>query len=147
MPDPVMTRQDIYRQPATAAERGVIHKPLSTWERVYNLTAVRKVAILLLLAAAWEIYARWLNNALLFPTFGATVEAFVDGFVHGTLPLKAWKDCLRCPKFNACDEIAMAYSVTPGAEIYMSAAPPEEESNEAALVFPILGTPRILDKI
>ena len=90
MPDPVMTREDIYRQPATAAERGVIHKPLSTWERVYNLTAVRKVAILLLLAAAWEIYARWLNNALLFPTFGATVEAFVDGFVHGTLLLKAW---------------------------------------------------------
>src|SRR6266567_168995 len=90
MPDPVMTREDIYRQPATAAERGVIHKPLSTWERVYNLTAVRKVAILLVLAAAWEIYARWLNNPLLFPTFGATVDAFVDGFVHGTLLLKAW---------------------------------------------------------
>ena len=29
------------------------------------------------------------------------------------LPLKAWKDCLRCPKFQACDEIAMAYMVTP----------------------------------
>ena len=23
------------------------------------------------------------------------------------LPLKAWKDCLRCPKFQACDEIAV----------------------------------------
>lgn len=23
------------------------------------------------------------------------------------LPLKAWKDCLRCPKFRCCDEIAM----------------------------------------
>ncbi|MBS1873407.1 MAG: N-acetyltransferase [Acidobacteria bacterium] len=23
------------------------------------------------------------------------------------LPLKAWKDCLKCPKFQACDEIAM----------------------------------------
>jgi len=23
------------------------------------------------------------------------------------LPLKAWKDCLRCPKFQCCDEIAM----------------------------------------
>ncbi len=90
MPDPAVTREDIYRQPATAAERGVIHKPLSTWERVYNLTAVRKVAILLVLAATWEIYARWLNNPLLFPTFVATVEAFVEGFVHGTLLLKAW---------------------------------------------------------
>ncbi len=26
---------------------------------------------------------------------------------RGTLPLKAWKDCLRCPKFQACDEIAV----------------------------------------
>jgi len=24
---------------------------------------------------------------------------------RGELPLKAWKDCLRCPKFAACDEI------------------------------------------
>ncbi len=23
------------------------------------------------------------------------------------LPLKAWKDCLRCPKFQCCDEIAV----------------------------------------
>ena len=32
------------------------------------------------------------------------------GFVEverGELPLKAWKDCIRCPKFQACDEIAM----------------------------------------
>ena len=26
---------------------------------------------------------------------------------RGELPLKAWKDCLRCPKFNACDEVAV----------------------------------------
>jgi amino-acid N-acetyltransferase len=26
---------------------------------------------------------------------------------RGELPLKAWKDCLRCPKFRCCDEIAM----------------------------------------
>jgi amino-acid N-acetyltransferase len=26
---------------------------------------------------------------------------------RGALPLKAWKDCLRCPKFQACDEIAV----------------------------------------
>jgi amino-acid N-acetyltransferase len=41
---------------------------------------------------------------------------YVDGFFRklgfsevdrGELPLKAWKDCLRCPKFQACDEIAM----------------------------------------
>jgi amino-acid N-acetyltransferase len=26
---------------------------------------------------------------------------------RGELPLKAWKDCLRCPKFHNCDEIAV----------------------------------------
>jgi amino-acid N-acetyltransferase len=32
------------------------------------------------------------------------------GFIEverGELPLKAWKDCLRCPKFQCCDETAM----------------------------------------
>lgn len=66
---------------------------------------------------------------------------------RGALPLKAWKDCLRCPKFQACDEIAMARMLTPGAEIYMSALPPEETPAEGTPVFPILGIPRILDKI
>lgn len=30
---------------------------------------------------------------------------------RGELPLKAWKDCLRCPKFHACDETAVVKSV------------------------------------
>lgn len=29
------------------------------------------------------------------------------------LPLKAWKDCLRCPKFQACDEIAVLKRLKP----------------------------------
>jgi len=29
------------------------------------------------------------------------------------LPLKAWKDCLRCPKFNSCDEIAVLRVLAP----------------------------------
>ena len=40
------------------------------------------------------------------------VDRFFEklGFVEverGELPLKAWKDCLRCPKFQSCDETAM----------------------------------------
>ena len=26
---------------------------------------------------------------------------------RGLLPLKVWKDCLSCPKFECCDEIAV----------------------------------------
>jgi amino-acid N-acetyltransferase len=32
---------------------------------------------------------------------------------RGELPLKAWKDCLRCPKFNCCDEIAVVRVLRP----------------------------------
>ncbi|HBY59745.1 MAG TPA: N-acetyltransferase [Solibacterales bacterium] len=29
------------------------------------------------------------------------------------LPLKAWKDCLRCPKFQCCDETAVVLELKP----------------------------------
>jgi len=32
---------------------------------------------------------------------------------RGELPLKAWKDCLRCPKFSCCDEIAVLRVLRP----------------------------------
>lgn len=32
---------------------------------------------------------------------------------RGALPLKVWKDCLRCPKFQCCDEIAMVKALRP----------------------------------
>lgn len=32
---------------------------------------------------------------------------------RGELPLKAWKDCLRCPKFECCDEIAVMRILKP----------------------------------
>jgi amino-acid N-acetyltransferase len=49
------------------------------------------------------------------------VEKFFKrlGFLEverGELPLKAWKDCLRCPKFQACDEIAVIKYLVPPVE-------------------------------
>jgi amino-acid N-acetyltransferase len=47
---------------------------------------------------------------------------YVPGFFHklgfseverGELPLKVWKDCLRCPKFQNCDEIAVLKHLRP----------------------------------
>ncbi len=32
---------------------------------------------------------------------------------RGALPLKAWKDCIRCPKFQACDEVAVVRLLRP----------------------------------
>lgn len=33
---------------------------------------------------------------------------------RGELPLKVWKDCLRCPKFHQCDEVAVLKPLTAG---------------------------------
>jgi amino-acid N-acetyltransferase len=32
---------------------------------------------------------------------------------RGALPLKVWKDCVRCPKFQACDEVAVVRVLKP----------------------------------
>jgi amino-acid N-acetyltransferase len=37
---------------------------------------------------------------------------------RGELPLKVWKDCLRCPKFNDCDEIAVLKRLKSGIAIH-----------------------------
>jgi amino-acid N-acetyltransferase len=41
-----------------------------------------------------------------------------------SLPLKVWSDCVRCPKRDSCDEIAMAYSLKDVPMIVMHQAPP-----------------------
>src|SRR5690349_19061417 len=67
----------------------VIEKPLSAWERLYDNGAVRKTALLVILAVAWELYARWLANPLLVPTFSATVAALFAAVASGALPQAA----------------------------------------------------------
>ena len=68
----------------------VAAKPLSTWEQLYANGAVRKTVLLFLLAMVWEVYARWLANPLLFPTFFATLIAFSSSIASGDLPRAAW---------------------------------------------------------
>ncbi len=89
MADAPLLREEIHRTPISTAAFGIVEKPLSTWERVTNMGGVRKLALLLALALVWEVYARWLNNPLLFPTFGATLGAFFDAVRSGELPQKA----------------------------------------------------------
>jgi NitT/TauT family transport system permease protein len=63
----------------------VIEKPISIWERLYGNVAFRRVVLLFVLAAVWEIYARWLANPLLFPSFSETVEALFSSLKSGAL--------------------------------------------------------------
>jgi NitT/TauT family transport system permease protein len=69
---------------------GVVEKPLGAWERLLDNNAARKSVLLVLLALAWEIYARSVGNALLFPTFTDTAQAFFSGLFSGRLLQAAW---------------------------------------------------------
>jgi sulfonate transport system permease protein len=79
-------RPEFIRDGVGSEEFGVVEKPLSTWERLYEQSALRKIVILVALALIWEIYARFLDNELLFPTLTATLNAFWEGMVSGDLP-------------------------------------------------------------
>ena len=64
----------------------VKHSPQSYLQRVYAVSGIRKFMILLLLGLAWEIYARVLDNALVFPTLSATLAALFASVTSGELP-------------------------------------------------------------
>jgi amino-acid N-acetyltransferase len=62
------------------------------------------------------------NEAIEYRLHSIFAFTYVVGFFQrlgfeeverGALPLKAWKDCLRCPKFQSCDEIAVIKHLVP----------------------------------
>jgi NitT/TauT family transport system permease protein len=82
-------REEIIREVETTGF-GVVERPLSRWTRLLDNGVFRKFLILVVLALAWEGYARWSGNPLLFPTFVATVEAFFRGIANGSLISATW---------------------------------------------------------
>ena len=85
----VMRRENIYSETLGPEQFGIIEKPLTLVEKIYNQAWLRKVGIIVVLALAWEFYARWLDNSLLVPTFSETIRALAAGFSEGTIPSRA----------------------------------------------------------
>lgn len=88
--EPAVRSKEVIHEIVSAQEFGVVAKKLSVWESVYQISAIRKGLILIVLALIWEFYARSVNNALMFPTFSSTMEAFGTGILSGGLIVKAW---------------------------------------------------------
>jgi len=82
------TRPEFVHNIATDAF-DVVEKPLSPWQKLYDNTFARKTVLLVMLALLWELYARWLNNALLFPTFTDTIQALLTSIASGEIPRAA----------------------------------------------------------
>jgi sulfonate transport system permease protein len=60
-------------------------RPLGWFERISNITMVRRLFVLVVLAVAWEGYGRFSGNPLLFPSLTDTLKAFWDALAHGPL--------------------------------------------------------------
>jgi amino-acid N-acetyltransferase len=99
------------------------------------------------LAVLPEVKSRGIGRALVevlesdarrFGLHSVFAFTYAAGFFHklgfveverGELPLKAWKDCLRCPKFDCCDEIAMVKYLS-----FQTSPPPAGMTHELGLV-------------
>ena len=64
---------------------GDVERPLTITERLMNNEAVQRLTILVVLIVIWELYARWLNNGLLFPSFSETIKTFSKDIANGVL--------------------------------------------------------------
>lgn len=82
-------RPNIYCETLGPEQFGIIQKPLTVAEQLYNQTWLRKVCILIFLAAGWELYGRWLDNPLLVPPFSAAVEALARDIASGIISARA----------------------------------------------------------
>jgi NitT/TauT family transport system permease protein len=82
-------RPNIYCETLGPDQFGIIEKPLTLAEQIYNKVWLRKIAILVVLALGWEIYGRWLDNPLLVPPFSEAVRALVTDVGNGTIPRRA----------------------------------------------------------
>ena len=60
-------------------------KVIPLWERLWDQGAVRKTFVLVVLGLTWQLYAQWLDNPLMLPTFVDTLRALVRGIASGVI--------------------------------------------------------------
>jgi NitT/TauT family transport system permease protein len=95
-------RPEIQREIIAASAIGVIERPLSPMARLLRHGAFRKGTLLIALALIWEVYGRYLDNPLLFPSFSETAGAFIDGLRSGELPQRT---------FSSVKTLLMGYAI------------------------------------
>lgn len=78
-------RPDVVHPEVQPGAAGVAERELGLLARLRDNEAARRAFVVLVLAAAWEAYGRWLANDLIFPTLGQTLSAFWDAAARGPL--------------------------------------------------------------
>jgi len=84
--DQAVDRPEVFHDVSAAEKFDVVTTRPSFWQSLGASPALRKLALLVLLGAIWEAYARWLQNPLLVPTFFSTLAALIASIRSGELP-------------------------------------------------------------
>src|SRR5207237_9655914 len=84
---------------------------LGAVERRWSHAFLRKSLLLIVLAVVWQVYARMLDNSLLFPTLGETLASLVENVRNGTLPMRTWTS-LRVLVIGYAAGVAIAATLT-----------------------------------
>ena len=90
MSDQILVQRPEFVREVETSAYGVVEKPLTAWEKIFNNAWVRKGLLLVLLATIWELYSTLLNNPLLFPKFSDTIRAFYEYIMNGVLLQRGW---------------------------------------------------------
>jgi NitT/TauT family transport system permease protein len=87
--DEAVERPAVYYKTVGPEQFGIVEKPLTFAELLYNRTWVRKLIIIAIISAGWEIYGRWLDNPLLVPPLSASLTSLISGLANGEIPQRA----------------------------------------------------------
>jgi NitT/TauT family transport system permease protein len=106
-----MLRPEVVRTVQGESEFGVVQQQLTIFERLFNQAWLRKVLLVVLMAVAWELYARHLDNPLLVPTLTDTAQAWWDAVLSGVLPERVWAS-LQVLAVGFSTGVALAFVLT-----------------------------------
>lgn len=82
----LVVRPEFERTPLDASKIGLVERPLSLIERLWNVNGVRKAAVLLGFIVLWESYTRLAGvPTILFPSFSQTCVAIYQAFADHRL--------------------------------------------------------------
>lgn len=85
-----MSTARIVMRDQAAETVGEVEQKLSFLETLWDSGTFRKTVLILILGLIWEIYGRWLDNPLLFPTLTDTLASCWENIKNGVLPARAW---------------------------------------------------------
>ncbi|MDR0665830.1 MAG: ABC transporter permease subunit [Campylobacteraceae bacterium] len=77
--------RDRYEKELKSSQFQTAKIELSIFERIFDIGAVRKTLIIITLALIWQLYAVYLDNDLMLPTFLVTLEGFWSVISSGEL--------------------------------------------------------------